>query len=149
MYGRSDKPIGCKDRDGYLQISTRRPDGGYGGMCHRVIWEHVHGPIPEGMQINHKNGIKHDNRICNLEVVTPSENIRHAFRTGLSSAVGDRSHRKVLTSRLVMAARKRAAKGERCKSIAADFGVHVETLRNAIKGTTWGHLPLIRREIHR
>lgn len=30
-------------------------------------------------QINHKNGIKTDNRICNLEWVTASQNVKHSF----------------------------------------------------------------------
>lgn len=41
-------------------------------------------PNHADMQVNHINGIKNDNNICNLEWVTASENNLHAFRIGLS-----------------------------------------------------------------
>jgi hypothetical protein len=35
------------------------------------------------MEINHVNGVKDDNRLANLEVVTHTQNMRHARTTGL------------------------------------------------------------------
>lgn len=39
--------------------------------------------------VNHKNGIKNDNNLDNLEWCTQSENMLHAINTGLSSSVGE------------------------------------------------------------
>jgi len=55
-------------------------------LVHRIVWETFVGEIPEGLQINHKDGNKLNNHLSNLEVVTPKENMRHAVRTGLKPA---------------------------------------------------------------
>lgn len=80
VYGLSGKPITKTNGRGYVQVSY---GGQFVALAHRLIWESVFGPIPRGLEINHKNGVKTDNRIRNLEAVTRSENMRHAYRLGL------------------------------------------------------------------
>ncbi len=69
---------------GYLALALQMPDTKRLAkvMAHRLVWETAHGPIPEGMQINHKDLDKTNNRLSNLEVVTPAENIRHSYANG-------------------------------------------------------------------
>ena len=56
-------------------------------LLHRVIWESITGkPIPEGMQVNHINEIKTDNRFFeNLELVSPKENLNFGTRNARAS----------------------------------------------------------------
>lgn len=42
-------------------------------LVHRLIWEEHYGEIPEGYEIHHKDGDKHNNRIWNLECISNKE----------------------------------------------------------------------------
>lgn len=43
---------------------------------HRLVWENYHGAIPKGYVVHHKNEIKTDNRINNLELIKHEEHTR-------------------------------------------------------------------------
>ena len=61
---------------GYMQIDLE----GKKKSVHRLVAEAFLGAAPAGMQVNHKNGDRTDNRIENLEWCTASENVQHGFR---------------------------------------------------------------------
>ena len=50
---------------------------------HRVVYETFVSRVEKGIVINHINGLKNDNRLSNLEAITQSDNIIHAYKNGL------------------------------------------------------------------
>lgn len=87
--GKVLKPVNV---NGYLKIAL--PSKNVANRGQRVQWlvaAAFIGPRPAGLFVNHKNGIKTDNRLENLEYCTPQENTLHAVRTGLMNNRGEKN----------------------------------------------------------
>ena len=63
------------------RVGSLRPDGyrvfalaGKKIREHREVWCMFNGPIPEGFEVDHRNGVRDDNRIDNLRLATRSQN---------------------------------------------------------------------------
>lgn len=139
VFGLRGQPIGSADSSGYIQIDGRAR--GLGILsAHRLIWESVNGSIPDGKEINHINGVKVDNRIANLELATRSENILHAYRTGLKTNRGEKHPCHRLTEVKVREIRRRHANGEPVRLLAAEFSVSGVTIRHISNRKTWIHI---------
>lgn len=46
-------------------------------FLHCLLWEIFNGPIPEGMTVDHINGNRLDNRLNNLRLLTPKEQLKN------------------------------------------------------------------------
>lgn len=77
----TNKFMGSFDSYGYIYIHVFSGTTSRKLSAHKFVWECYHGVIKNNsnhgdiMVINHKNEIKHDNRIENLEYITHAQNI--------------------------------------------------------------------------
>ena len=67
------KIAGCLERHGYWKMCL------FHKRCssHRIIWEMANGPIPKGLQIDHIDQNRSNNRLSNLRLATNAENARN------------------------------------------------------------------------
>lgn len=127
----------------YLRVTLQQDRKKARHSIHRLValaWI----PNPERLpEVNHKDGVKRNNRDTNLEWCTKEENARHARRMGLYPA--DSEERREIrrqTARRVNAARRKLtmeqaasiralrATGRSINSLSKQFGIQ----RNGIKG---------------
>lgn len=131
----------CGGRREYLRVH-----GCFNGTrltvsSHRLVWKWLFGDIPEGLEINHRNGIKHDNRPGNLELVTSSENNVHAFRVlGTRNSEGEHHSQHKLTNDEVIAIRKSRSDGVLLRVLAEQHKVSEATISLVARGLHWSHL---------
>jgi hypothetical protein len=72
-----------KNKYGYLNVVLNKSNRKKNARVHRVVCE-AFIANPEALpEVNHKNGVKTDNRLENLEWISCAGNIRHAHATGL------------------------------------------------------------------
>ncbi len=115
------------------------------GGARRTMRVHVavllafHGPRPEGMEARHINGVKADNRAENLLWGTRVENAADKVLHGVV-ARGEHHGISVLTQDVVHRIRSLSELGLSQRQIASRVGFSRSSVRDVVKGKTWGWL---------
>lgn len=137
VYGAAGTPVGYVDpRQGYVRIGMTRDGHQY---AHRLIYAACHGSIPPRHYVDHVNGKRADNRLRNLEAVTPGENLARAYERG-SARFGEAKENAKLTAAQVREIRQTVGKVSQAEW-ARRLGVDRGTIRSARQGTSWRHVP--------
>jgi hypothetical protein len=132
------------DADGYCRVNLKVKQKSNSKFFHRIIAMAFLDNPENKPQVNHINGIKHDNRLENLEWATRSENRVHAYRTGLQtgkSRQGIKCNFHKLTEMQVKDIRKRYHKRVvTMKELAKEYSVSEACINNIISKKNWGWL---------
>lgn len=122
--------------NGYGQIGLGGVKDGR-GYAHRVAWELVNGPIPEGLHVCHKC----DTRCCvnasHMFLGTAKDNLHDCIAKGRNTR-GQDSHFAKLTESEVLAIR--SSEGSH-RATARTFGISDTQVRLIRRRETWKHLP--------
>lgn len=124
---------------GYLNINLHYGGKQHKAMAHRIVWIYFNGVIPKGIEVNHINGIKNDNRLSNLELVTRSENMKHASSKGWVKLGKGEGHPKAkLTIQKVERIRKIYASGLlTLTELSRMFNVYPSTIERVVTRKHW------------
>lgn len=129
-----------KTRKGYLKVYPTMKGGKYSPFVHKLVCLAFIGIRPEGLQVNHIDGNKENNRPENLEYCTQSHNQKHAFRTGLNSNKGSRCGTAKIDEEKAILIKKMKAEGHKLIQISKITGVSYHIVKDISSGRTWNHV---------
>jgi len=104
---------------------------------HRLVLTSFKEPEIGRPYVNHKDGVKLNNNLNNLEYCTASENVKHARRTGLSKEIGETSHSAKITNKDAIEIFNSTKSS---KELASEYNVSRNVIYYIKRGKSWGHL---------
>lgn len=128
-------------RNGYYGLTLQRNGEKFYPDVHRLVAETFLDNYNDSFVVNHKNGNKRDNRVCNLEWVSPRRNTEHAIENGLRKDIGQGSKLSKLTETQVIEMRKLYfSDNMKVVDIALKFGISKGYVPLIMSRRRWAHI---------
>lgn len=121
--------------DGYLCMGYKEKKY----YQHRLVAEAFLQNWDPSLYVNHKNAVTNDNRVENLEMVTHSENLQHAFRLGLFDNRGCKNKMSKLNNNDVRFIKSNLDKYSNAE-LAKMFCVDQSVISRIKHGKSWRHI---------
>lgn len=130
---------------GYRQVDIHVNGKSHTTTVHKLVTAAFLGPRPDGMQVDHIDGDKTNNRLENLRYVTAGDNIRHCYRLAREGRIphngfGEANASSKLTIEQVRMVRHLLSIGMPATQIAKRYGVSDRAIGKIRNGQTWTHV---------
>lgn len=122
-------------RDGYVSVHLNNVTR----YVHRIVATAFIPNPHRKSHVNHKSGIKTDNRASKLEWATQQENERHARENGFKKYMGFGWYKTKLTKRAIKYIRAHHPEMSQ-RALARKFQVAHQTVGDVIHRVTWKHI---------
>jgi hypothetical protein len=130
-----------KGNNGYEKVILSKGNNKSHVSTHRIVAETFLIKDRDNFIVNHKDGNKLNNDVTNLEWVSNSYNIQHAFDNGLNHGrKGMKHHMAKLNDLQVRIIKKSLILGVRLTDLASIFNVSIGTISNIKNGNGWSHV---------
>ncbi len=133
-----------KNEDGYAVVSMgRRSIGRSTKFVHRIVAELFLQNPHRLTDVDHLDCNRMNPDVNNLEWVSHQENVRRSYERGshIGRAVGEKNPKARLTPEIVLKLRDEYNAGITIQEMVEKYGYPWTTIGNAVKHTTWKHLP--------
>ena len=107
---------------------------------HTLVLSAFIGPRPHGYVANHIDSNRKNNRVSNLEWVTPRQNNLHAVQSG-KHHIGAQHPDAKLTEQQVREIRQQAGEGVSFAALGRQYGVDYTNISQIVRRRTWKHVP--------
>ncbi len=129
-------------KKGYFRVSLYKNGSDKTFTVHRLVAQAFIDNTENKPEVNHKNSIKIDNYVDNLEWNTTKENVNHSFRSGLRNPLkgSDNGFSRLNELEIMAIRRLRNIDKYDLMTLSKKFNTSMSNISSIVNRKTWNHV---------